>query len=84
MLNDQLLEDFILLSGPLCFVAAQFLDEKPSFVTLFGVLGWYNFGDLLPIVVVEVFHEFGVLDHERKEAILKQMCLIILPLGQCP
>ena len=47
-----------------------------------GVFSWHDFGDLLPIVVVEVFNKFGVFYHEGEEAILEQMRLVILPLRQ--
>ena len=82
MLHDELFKDLVLLRSPLCLIATQFLDEKPSFVALFGVFSWDNFSDLLPIIVVEIFNELRVLNHEGEEAILEQMGFIVFPLSQ--
>lgn len=81
MFHNELLEDLIFLCGPLGLVASQFLDEEPSLVAFLGVLCRDNLCDLLPIIIIKVFDELGVLDHESEEAILEQMRLIILPLS---
>lgn len=82
MLNDELLEYFVLLGGPFRLVAAEFLDEEPPFMAFPCVLGRDDFGNLFPIIVVEIFNEFGVLYHEGEEAVLEQVSLVIFPLGQ--
>lgn len=82
MLHNKLFEYLILLRGPLRLVATQFLDEQPSFVAFAGVFGWHDFGDLFPVSIIKIFNELRVLDHKRKEPILEQMRLIVLPLGQ--
>ena len=51
-------------------------------MALLCVFGRYNFGNLLPIVVVKILNELGILNHEGKESILEEVRLIILPLSQ--
>lgn len=82
MVHNELLEYLVLLRGPFGLVAAQLLNEQPSLVALSGVFGRHYFCNLLPIIIVEVLHELRVLHHEGKETILKQMSLVVLPLGQ--
>ena len=84
MVDNELLEDLVLLRRPLGFVATQFLNEQPSLVAFSGILGGYDLRDLLPIVVVEIFNEFGVLHHVREEAVLEEVRLVIFPLSQSP
>ena len=81
MLNYELFKNLILLGCPLGFVASEFLDEEPPFMAFSSILGRHNLRDLLPVVIIKIFHKFGVFDHEGEEAILEQMGLIILPLG---
>lgn len=53
-------------------------------MALLGVLGRHNLGDLFPVLVIKLLYELGILDHEREKTILEQMCLVILPLCECP
>lgn len=71
MFDDELFEYLVLLGGPFGLVAAEFLDEEPPFMAFPGIFGGHDFGDLLPIIVVEILNEFGVFYHEGEEAILK-------------
>lgn len=51
-------------------------------MTLLGILGGHNLCNLFPVLVIELFDKLGILDHEGKQSILEQMCLIILPLSK--
>ena len=39
---------------------------------------------MLPVLLVEVFNVFLILDHEGEETVLEEMSLIVFPLGQSP
>lgn len=48
-----------------------------------SILSWHNLSNLIPVIVIEVFYEFRVLDNKGEESILEQMCFIVFPLGKC-
>ena len=54
----------ILLCIPLCFVASPFLGKEPPLLALFGVFGWDDLCNLLPIVIGEVLDVLVLCDHK--------------------
>jgi len=36
-----------------------------------SILSWYNLSNLIPVIVIEVFYEFRVLDNKGEESILE-------------
>jgi hypothetical protein len=53
-------------------------------MALLGILSRYNLCNLIPVLIIELFDKLGILNHKRKQPILEQMRLIILPLSECP
>ena len=39
---------------------------------------------MLPVLLVEVFNVFLILDHEGEETVLEEMSLVVFPLGEGP
>lgn len=73
----------VLFLSPLGLVSSKLLNEQPSFIAFLSVLGWDDLSNLLPVLLVEIFHVLRVLDHEGEETVLEQMSFVVLPLSEC-
>lgn len=58
------------------------MDKLPALLTFLRVFRRHYLSNLLPVLVLEVLHELAVLDHESEQAVLEQVRLVVLPLGQ--
>ena len=58
------------------------MNKLPTFLTFLRVFSRNYLGNLLPVLVLEVLHELTVLDHEREQAVLEEVRLVVLPLGE--
>lgn len=84
VLDDKLLQNHVFVVCPLVFVAALFLNEQPTLLALFGVLRGHDLRQLIPVLGVKLLDIELVLDHVRKQAVLKQHGLVVLPLTLRP
>lgn len=82
--SDQAHQSHVLFLSPLRFVSPKLLNEQPSLVAFLSVLRRHDLGYLVPVLLVEVFDVFGILDHESEETVLEEMSLVVFPLGQSP